>query len=875
MHRAGRLFRALSVLFACSSVHLWGQAPLIDCTITAEGPLLRSGGHAERLGDIRLACTGGDPNQVRFLNLVVFVNAGITSRIVDPATGETEALLLIDDPLPGVPNTSNGVVYQGQVKGTPGVLPGPPGNPGAPGSGNVYAGFQAVGGENRIEWNGIPFRPPQPGQNRILRLVNIRIDAQAQPVDPNNPMPVTVEVAVTASNSVPLGTSRVVAGYITPAAKSWVERPSGQVTLVYKEGFTEAFRKRIATSTAGATAAVLQATPEFAYFTESGFTPEFGSTTPGAPGAASTGTRLIAEFRDLPPGVFLVAPASVRSELLDGSPGELEARRVVGFGPDLSGGELLASGGPWELVPVNDGRALLVYEVVPVAPYAGVNGALVIDRFRIPVDVVFPQPASVGGASVVLGLGPWDATAEMSATAPAPRFSPPDPGGVFFPVIAAPTLDYLTLRFTPSDETPLVVTREFGSAVVDGSLSVIAGGEWLSASALRPPDEETVEFVVRPEDLEPGRYYGAVALRLASDPNSLVIVPVVLDVNPPPEIMLDTSQILFRTSVDGPAPPPQQRFLNGRNKWLDYTVTVETASGGPWLTVTPQAGRTPVYLQIEADPSGLAPGRYEGTITVQADTAVNSPQVIPVLFEVTPPLPVFEATAVVNAASYAGGGVAPGELVTIFGENIGPEEPAGAVIGPDGKLSTVTGGTRILFDGIPAPMIAASRRQSTCVVPFEIRGRDRVMVQVEVDGWLSSAVSIPVLETKPGVFSADSSGRGQGAILNEDGTLNTPENPAPVGSVITLFLTGAGEMSPPGVDGSINPAADPPVPLAPAVVRIGGVEAQVEFLGGAPGLVAGVVQINVRAPATPGDQVPVQVLFAGRSSNIVYVSVAR
>ncbi len=874
MYRFGRLLLALSVLIAGSSVNLRGQAPLIDCTITAEAPLLRAGGHAERLGDIRLACSGGDPSEVRFLNLVVFVSSGITSRLVDPATGETEALLLIDDPLPGVPNTSNDVIYQGQVKGMPGVLPGPAGGPGAPDSGNVYAGFRPVGFENRIEWNGIPFRPPQPGQMRILRLVNIRINAETRVPNPANPEPVTVEVAVTASNSVPLGTSRIVAGYITAGAQNRVEHPGGRLTLVYQEGFVEAFRKRIATSAAGATAAVPQWTPEVSYFTESGFTPEFGSVAPGAPGAATTGTRLIAQFDDLPPGVFLSAPASVQSQLPDGSPGQLEARRVIGFAGDLSGGELLDSGGPWELAPVENGRALLVYEVVPAAPYQGVNGALVNDTFRIPVNVVYPQPASIGGARVVLGLGPWDATAEMSATAPTPRFSPPDPAGSFFPVIVGPSLDYLTFRFTPSDETPLVERKKFDSAVVAGSLSVIEGGDWLSAAVLPPPESDTVEFTVRPEGLADGRYHGAVALRLASDPNLLVVVPVILDVNPPPEIMLDTSPVQFRTGVGGPAPPAQERFLNGRNKWLDYTVTAETTSGGNWLRVTPTAGRTPVYLRIEADPSGLAPGRYEGSITVAAETAVNSPQVIPVLFEVTPPLPAFSATAVVNAASYRDGGVAPGEMVTIFGENLGPEEPAGIVIGPDGKVATVTGGTRVLFDGVPAPMIAASKRQTTCVVPFAVRGRERVTVQVEVDGWKSAPVSVPVLETKPGVFSADSSGQGQGAILNQDGTLNTPENPAPAGSVVTLFLTGAGETSPPGIDGLLNPAAEPPVPLASPLVRIGGVESRIEFVGGAPGLVAGVVQMNVRVPATPGDQVPVQALFDGRSSNIVYVSVA-
>ena len=99
---------------------------------------------------------------------------------------------------------------------------------------------------------------------------------------------------------------------------------------------------------------------------------------------------------------------------------------------------------------------------------------------------------------------------------------------------------------------------------------------------------------------------------------------------------------------------------------------------------------------------------------------------------------------------------------------------------------------------------------------------------------------------------------GAGAILNQDGSLNTPATPAAVGSTIVLFGTGEGQTSPPGVDGLLATAVFPK-PNAAISVTIGGVDAKVEYSGAAPLEVAGVFQINVDVPGavTPGDAVPV------------------
>jgi uncharacterized protein (TIGR03437 family) len=115
----------------------------------------------------------------------------------------------------------------------------------------------------------------------------------------------------------------------------------------------------------------------------------------------------------------------------------------------------------------------------------------------------------------------------------------------------------------------------------------------------------------------------------------------------------------------------------------------------------------------------------------------------------------------------------------------------------------------------------------------------------------------PVAETSPVIFTANSSGSGQAAVLNEDGTLNSPSRPAPRGSIVTLFATGEGQTVPNGIDG--NPAMPPlAVPVLPVTVGTRSVDAEVLYAGGAPQLVAGAMQINFRVPRDiePGDGIP-------------------
>lgn len=155
-------------------------------------------------------------------------------------------------------------------------------------------------------------------------------------------------------------------------------------------------------------------------------------------------------------------------------------------------------------------------------------------------------------------------------------------------------------------------------------------------------------------------------------------------------------------------------------------------------------------------------------------------------------------------------------------------------------------------------MIYTSAHQAAAIVPFATGGASAEVV-VSYQGQ-PAATAVPVQTSSPGVFTANSSGYGQAAALNTDGTPNGPASPAHAGDVIVLYLTRGGQTTPAGTDGAL--ASQPlPQPNAMVTVTVGGLRAQVQYAGAAPGEVSGLMQINIQLPAgvTTGDTVPVSI----------------
>jgi uncharacterized protein (TIGR03437 family) len=255
------------------------------------------------------------------------------------------------------------------------------------------------------------------------------------------------------------------------------------------------------------------------------------------------------------------------------------------------------------------------------------------------------------------------------------------------------------------------------------------------------------------------------------------------------------------------------------------------------------------------------------TVTITAKSVADPTKSASAAITLTPPGGIIASNTIFNAASMLQGPVAPGEIVDVFGAGFGPADLVSWSPDDSGFVPTQTAGLRLLFDGIPSPILYAAANQVRAVVPYEVGAKAETQVQIECQGQQSNPVTALVTAVAPGIFTLDSSGGGQAMLLNEDGSQNSPSNPAATGSRVVFCATGLGESNPPGVDGQVSQAPFPK-PVAAVTVSIGGVDAEVLSAGGAPGSVAELVRVCVRVPdgAASGDAVSLDMSAGGIGS---------
>ncbi len=189
-----------------------------------------------------------------------------------------------------------------------------------------------------------------------------------------------------------------------------------------------------------------------------------------------------------------------------------------------------------------------------------------------------------------------------------------------------------------------------------------------------------------------------------------------------------------------------------------------------------------------------------------------------------------------NPSAYRG--VAPGEVIRILGKNIGPIAGTPGVI-QSGILAGSVAGVQVTFDGAAAPLLSVSAQEIDLVTPFELATKSVTTIQVQYNEVKSNPVQVAV---NPGDLQVL-------AVLNEDFTVNSASNRAKKGSTIVLYVAGVGNTNPPSQDGQINasPFAAPPMPIQ--LDSIDGTPIySVSFAGAAPGLAAGIFQINFVPP---------------------------
>jgi uncharacterized protein (TIGR03437 family) len=208
--------------------------------------------------------------------------------------------------------------------------------------------------------------------------------------------------------------------------------------------------------------------------------------------------------------------------------------------------------------------------------------------------------------------------------------------------------------------------------------------------------------------------------------------------------------------------------------------------------------------------------------------------------------PEVRASTVVNAAGATNAGtIAPGEMVAIFGANLGPIP---SVTAPPGALPTVLGGVQVWINGTAIPLAYASAFEITAQIPFGQYPAGTVSLQINNNGTLSSPIVLNVTTAAPGIYTNGPLGTGSVSAINPDGTVNSALKPVSKGSYIIVYASGLGAVNPPVAAGAIPPANPLSYVTGNVTAVIGGMPAPVLFDGLAPGY-PGLYQLNISVPA--------------------------
>ena len=425
---------------------------------------------------------------------------------------------------------------------------------------------------------------------------------------------------------------------------------------------------------------------------------------------------------------------------------------------------------------------------------------------------------------------------------------------------SALTLSGTALTFSAPPIPPAPQAIQLSTTGSPNSFTAASGSPWLSVSpavgVVLPGEQVALVITANPASLNPqaAPYVGKVTVTQAgtgtaaraqtitvtftvnsSTPAIASVWPATLPINAGPQTLTIRGTSFYSATVVK---------IQGVSAALTPIVLSPTAM----LAVVPAAQLTaPATLNVIV--SNPAPGGDSAPASV---TVGNVPGI----------------QAIGNVASYATAAVSPGELVTIFGSNIGPAAPATMSV-TNGLVDTTIGGVTVSVDNQAAPLLYVSQNQVTIQVPYEVTQGAGKQVTITNGTNPPATATVTIAATAPGLFTADGSGAGPAAALNFSATagytLNTASTPAKLGDTILLYLTGEGDynLTTTPRTGLVVPASMNPLPqLNPLpTVTIGGAAATVSYAGPLVGSILGLVQINVVVPASAatGQAVPLVV----------------
>ena len=272
---------------------------------------------------------------------------------------------------------------------------------------------------------------------------------------------------------------------------------------------------------------------------------------------------------------------------------------------------------------------------------------------------------------------------------------------------------------------------------------------------------------------------------------------------------------------------------------------------GTWKPVNP--GTVTMFVTAFAVQNGNLLAGKSSTLTAVVKGAVT---------------PTVTQQGVVHAASDIGGvPIAPGGLITIYGQNLADGAGSSSAL----PLPQQLNGTQVMLGNLPLPILYTSPLQLNVQVPYGVPLGQQYQLTVQRGNTSSVPQSLVVAAAQPGIFTVNQLGAGQGSIVKSDGvTLAQPGTPANIGETVVIYCTGLGAVTPKVAEG-VPPPSVPPLSTTdnPVTVTIGGKSATVIFAGLTPGD-PGLYQINAVVPSgiVTGDAVPVVISVAGQTSPI-------
>jgi uncharacterized protein (TIGR03437 family) len=275
---------------------------------------------------------------------------------------------------------------------------------------------------------------------------------------------------------------------------------------------------------------------------------------------------------------------------------------------------------------------------------------------------------------------------------------------------------------------------------------------------------------------------------------------------------------------------------------------IQPCPGSDFLLQLNPAGSAPIYSSFSESPTFALTS--DGSV-ILAGSSVNRLAAL-----ATPSDSFLSQQCVLNGANfeshldYGQPGISPGEIVTLQGTGLGPMTPSNPVA-TNAVLGTMLGGTQVLFDGVAAPLMYVQDAQINVLAPYGLAGKTSVTIQVQYQGQSTAPVTIPVSAHSAALFQPTGSAP---IVLNQDYSQNSQTNPASRGSILILYMTGAGQTSPPSIDGQVWQTAGGLQTTVSAQLTSFGTAGEVIaplpviYAGPAPTLVSGVQQVNLQIP---------------------------